>query len=751
MRILLANLLMLAGLTGSPLVDLFAAEYPENDIPPVYPALTRPTPPSVRGAITHPVDRFILAALEKKNAGLNPRANASTLIRRVCLDLTGLPPTPKEIQDFVADPSPDAYARMVERYLASPRYGERWGKHWLDAAGYADSNGYFNADTDRPLAWKYRDYVIRSFNSDKPYDQFVREQLAGDELAGYTPGGNITPAMVEPLIATHFLRNAPDGSGESDGNPDEVRTDRLTVLEGNIQNILNCLTGLTIQCARCHEHKFEPITHEEYYSLQALLYPVYNPDRWKKPNERVLEIGDKAELAANQRLREQLDRQIKAAQDGLAGIADPLREQLLDERLKKLEANEAAAILQAMKTAKDKQSAEQKKLLKTHEKLVAISEEDLATRFGEFKALRQEANKLMEACKKQRPPSPEKIAAYYETDPNPAVHHLLKRGQHGKPGDAVEPGVPVSLVSSKNPFTVAPKAPGKVSTGRRTAFAQWITSPEHPLLARVMVNRIWQHHFGTGLVSTPDNLGFSGAKPSHQELLDYLAGEFIRSGWSIKAVHRLILNAAVYQQSSTPRQELDAVDPDNRLLARFPLRRMDAETIRDSMLLVSGELDLQQGGPYVPTRRTGEGIVEVDEKTDGAHKRSLYLQQRRTQVMTFLQLFDAPTIVSTCGKRAPSTAPLQSLALLNSEFARARGKAFALRLDKEVGQDAQSRLQLAFMLACGRKPEPAEFSRCMAFLDQEKAIARSGKEWEKQAWADLCQMLLASNAFLYVE
>src|SRR6516225_1479136 len=256
--------------------------------PPVSPA-----PPAVR----HPerartaLDRFLLAALEARSLSFAPEADRATLVRRVSFDLTGLPPAPADVSAFLADLSPDAYERMVERYLASPHYGERWGKYWLDAAGYADSNGYFNADSDRPLAWKYRDYVVRSFNTDKPYDQFVREQLAGDELVGFRRDGDVTPAMVEGLVATHFLRNATDGTGESDGNPDEVRTDRITVLEGNVQNTVNCLLGLTIQCTRCHDHKFEPITQEEYYGLQAVLFPVYNPERWTKPNERVVPIG----------------------------------------------------------------------------------------------------------------------------------------------------------------------------------------------------------------------------------------------------------------------------------------------------------------------------------------------------------------------------------------------------------------------------------------------------------------------------
>jgi hypothetical protein len=713
--------------------------------------LIRPTPPEVRGVARTGVDRFILAALEAKQLTLSPEADRATLIRRVCFDLTGLPPTISEIDAFVRDEAPDAYERMIERYLGSPHYGERWGKFWLDAAGYADSNGYFNADSDRPLAWKYRDYVVRSFNTDKPYDRFVREQLAGDELAGYRPDGDVTPTMVEGLIATHLLRNAPDGTGESDGNPDEVRTDRITVLEGNVQNVISCLLGLTVQCARCHDHKFEPISQKEYYGLQALLFPVYNPDRWSKPNDRVVAVGTRSDLAARQRLNDQIDRQVKAVQASLVAFAKPLREQLLDERLKSLDSAVRSAVLGALNAPKEKRTRAQADLLRTHAKLVEITEDILAARFPEYGRLREQVKQAVALREKDRPKSAEKIAAYVETDPKSPAHHVLKRGQHGNPGAEVQPGVLEVLSTPTNRFQVEPSSKAGVSTGRRIAFAKWVTSPENPLFARVMVNRIWQHHFGTGIVSTSDNLGASGAKPSHPELLDYLAAEFARSHWSVKALHRLILRSAVYRQRSAPRETIDAIDPDNRLLARFPLRRLDAEAVRDAMLHVAGELDTRAGGPYVASKRASEGTVEVAENTDGAHRRAIYLQQRRTQVVTFLQLFDAPSMVTTCGKRSPSTVPLQSLVLLNSEFARSRSKAFAARLRREAGDDVAKRLDLALRLACGRPPLEEERSRCETFVAKQSAAYAGEKDADRRAWADLCQMLFASNAFLYVE
>jgi uncharacterized protein DUF1553/uncharacterized protein DUF1549 len=684
--------------------------------PPVRPAVPRVQRPELSRT---PIDRYVLAALETKGLSLNPEADRPTLIRRVSFDLTGLPPTPAEIDAFLADTAPDAYERMVERYLASPHYGERWGKFWLDAAGYADSNGYFNADSDRPLAWHYRDYVVRSLNADKPYDHFVFEQLAGDELAGYEPNGDVTSAMVERLIATHFLRNAPDGTGESDGNPDEVRTDRLTVLEGNLQVIMNSLLGVSIQCARCHAHKFEPISHEEYYRLQAILSPVYSSERWIKPNDRVVSVASRKVREEHRRRTELIDRQVKALQSSLAAIAGPLREQLLDERRR------------SGKTA-----------------AVKVSDDELARRFPEYAAIREQVGKAIAARQKDRPAPLEKLAVIVETDPKPLPHHLLRRGRHNAPGPVVQPGVPAALTAPGNGYRLEPRPPGRTSSGRRSAFARWVTSAENPLFARVMVNRIWQHHFGVGLVTTPDNLGRSGARPSHPELLDWLAVEFVRSGWSVKAIHRLILGSAVYRQSSASRTKAATVDSGNRLLWRYPLRRLDAEAVRDAMLAVSGELDRRAGGPYTPTRRLADGTVAVEEKQPGARRRSLYLQQRRTQVATFLELFDAPAMALHCSARTTSTVPLQALTLLNSEFALARAEAFARRVRREAGTDPERRLALAFRLAVGHEPSAVERTAARRFLQAQREAYGRTKDTEERVWRDLCQMILASNAFL---
>ena len=517
---------------------------------------SRPEPPRVRDSsqVRTPVDRFIQSALEEKNLTLGPQADRATLIRRLSFDLTGLPPTPEEIQEFVADRRPDAFERQVDRLLASPRYGERWGKFWLDAMGYVESNGYFSADSDRPLAYRYRDYVIRASSADRPLDQVVREQLAGDELAGYRPGSDVSPPIIDQLVATHFLRNGQDGTGESDGNPDEVRADKVAVLDGAVQIIGSSLLGLTLQCAKCHDHKFEPVTQKEYYQLHAILYPAFNVDKWVKPNDRVVAAAPRSLTAPWEAHEKEVDAEVARLSGELCTEA---------ERFAQGEGEEAKGPRQALAKANAK-----------------------------------------------RRPHPGRIAWVADLGPEPVQAPLLIRGNPSTPGPALGPGVPAFLADPDNPYEAHPPSASARSTGRRLALARWLTRPgSRPaaLLARVLANRIWQHHFGTGLAATSDNLGYTGSPPTHPELLEYLAAELVHSGWSAKALHRLILSSSVWRQSSEPLTPAQTTDPDNRLLARFPLRRLDAEAIRDAMLAVSGELDGRQGGPSVPTHRDGIG------------------------------------------------------------------------------------------------------------------------------------------------
>jgi hypothetical protein len=747
-------------------------------------AVARPRIPEVgspeKERIRTPIDSFILARLPEDRRRLSPEADRRTLIRRLSFDLRGLPPTTDEIRVFLEDLQPDAWERLVERFLESPAYGERWGRHWLDVVAYADSNGYFSADTDRPLAWKYRDYVVQSIQEDRPFDRFIQEQIAGDELVGYARDGDLTPAMVEPLIATHFWRNAPDGSGESDGNPLEVKVDKYAVLEGNVQLVGNAFLGLTLQCARCHDHKFEPVKQTDYYALEAVLRPAFDPDHWLKPNERTLAVGTRAEREEHQRRTATADRELKTLREAVAGLAAPFRQRVLNENLGALDEATRKAIHQALETKEKERSAEMKSLLKTHAAQVEIPDETLRQRFPDFAAAARSLDDSIRRHEADKPKPLDQIAALTEGTSSPPAHHVLVRGNHAAEGAEVSAGPPSALASPAPVRMASHEVPG--TSGRRLALARWLTAPENPLVARVLVNRIWFHHFGRGLAPTPDNLGLSGARPTHPELLDWLATEFVRSGWSLKRMHRLMVNSAVYRQrgetaedgktggredgtvsfsglpvfpSSKDEADGKAAPFDANLYTAFPLHRLDAESIRDALLAVSGELDLRRGGPYVPTKADGEGQITVDEHQPGAHRRSLYLQQRRTQPVALLQVFDGPAHNPVCIQRVPSTVALQSLSLLNSEFIRARARAFARRVLAEqplaASGDGRTPLTAAFELAYGRAPTAAEHDAGIGFLARQTALYADKPDGSEHAWTDFCQMLLASNQFLYVE
>ncbi|MBX7166783.1 MAG: PSD1 and planctomycete cytochrome C domain-containing protein [Pirellulales bacterium] len=712
--------------------------------PPVMPPVPLVADP---GPVCTPIDAFVIAALAERGLQLAPEADRTTLVRRVACDLTGLPPTPEEIALYLSDAEPGAYERMVDRYLASPHYGERWGKYWLDAAGYADSNGYFNADTDRPLAWRYRDYVVASFNADKPWDQFLREQIAGDALAGYTSGGDILPDDVELLVATHFLRNSPDGTGESDGNDEEVLNDRMTVLEGTVNMFGAALFGMTVACAKCHDHKFEPITQREYYELQAILLPTYSPEHWLKPNQRVVQVGTVAERETHAAANQAIDERIKQLEGALAERKAKLTEQLRDQRLAALDSSLADALRAALATPEDQRNEAQTALLAEHQATVEVTDEQLAEAFSELGTAKAETAAAIEAAQAERPAPLEELAVFYDQPDVVVEHHVSQRGVHTQPGEVVGPGVPAGLCTAGNKF----EPHDATGATRRLEFARWLVSPEQPLTARVLVNRVWQQHFGRGLVETTENLGYTGAEPSHPELLDYLAVAIQQGGWRLKDMHRQIMHSAVYRQSSRPGESPPAVDPENRLLSRFPLRRLDAEALRDSMLAAGGELDRAVGGPYIPSKRAEDGNVVVAEDVPGALRRSIYLQQRRTQVASLLEVFDAPSIVASCTRRSQATVPLQALALMNADFVRRRAAGLASRA-AAIGPVREQQVEQAFLLAMGRAPRATERSAAARFFaEYPPAEAGETPPDGDPALVDFCHMLLASNAFLYVE
>lgn len=751
----LERLAVLAAIILAPIAsreDLLAKDIPA----PKHWAFQPPVPPPEpevknKNWVRNAIDRFVLARLEKDNLKPSEEADRATLIRRLSFDLHGLPPSPDDVDAFVADQNPDAYEKLVERLLASPHFGERWGRHWLDAVGYADSNGFFDSDTDRPLAYKYRDYVVNALNNDKPFDRFIQEQIAGDELIGYRPTGDVTPGMIEALTATHFLRNAPDGTGESDGNPLEQKVDRYSVIEGNLQILGSAFLGLTIQCARCHNHKFEPVTQAEYYQLQAVFRPAYNPERWLKPSERVVTAGLRIEREENKRQIEKFERELKAVKESLEGIVAPFRKVILNENLEKLTEPDRSKLRKALETKEKERTDDMKALLKKHEALWQIKDDGVMGRFPELGA---GYNALTESAKKregERPVQLPQIATVTDPAIEPPLHHILVRGNYAAEGDAVQPGVPAILCTPDNSYRATALDENQKSSGRRLALARWLTSAENPVVARVLANRIWQRHFGDGLVATVDNFGVTGSKPTHPELLDYLATRFIQSGWRAKDLHRLIVTSAAYRQASGLREDAYAADPDNKLLWRFRLQRLDAESLRDAMLFVSGELDLKAGGPYIPADKTDEGQFVVNERSVGAKRRSLYLQQRRTKPVTMLEIFDGAQTGLNCTRRSSATVPLQSLALLNSQFVRERSKAFARRVRPQAGKDQATAIHVAFRHAMGRLPSMEERRAAEEFLENQSSQYAGNDTIQEAVWTDFCQMLVASNTFLYVE
>lgn len=671
-----------------------------------------------RVLVQEPIDAFLLKKLEERNLTFGLEADRVTLLRRASFDLTGLPPTPEEVDDFLADPSPNAYEKVVERLLASPHYGERWGRHWLDLAGYADSEGVLSADVVRPNAWRYRDYVIRAFNADKPYDRFLKEQIAGDELSEYRKYDKLPREVVQLLEATGFLRTAVDATRE-DFEPADFAEYQWRTLFDTQQIVVSSTLGLTIQCARCHDHKYEPISQKDYYRFLTFFQGAIRPNGPVLPSDkRAIVEATRSEKVAAAEVNGPLDMVIKALSDLKAARAQQFRAKHPD--------------------------GEQ------------ASDEDLRKTFPEYSKLADQLAAEIKEEDSRRTKFPV-IRALYDVDATPPPAYLLERGDPQNPGEKVQPGVPAVLDDPDHPFQIPPSNVKGMTTGRRSALAQWLTRSEHPLTARVMVNHIWAHHFGEGLVPTPDNFGKSGLPPSNQPLLDWLATEFVRQGWSIKAMHRTIMKSAAYRQSSHARPDGLKVDPENQLLWRMTPRRLEAEIVRDAVLKVAGTLDRKMYGEPVKTKVKPSGeIVPVDETQPG--RRSIYQLARRSALPTFLEVFDAPIMETNCTRRPVSTSATQALALMNSEFLGAQAEHFARRVLNEVPPsqsglaDAKSAGH-AIQLAFSRKPTVRELDLILAFAGRQAARypELSGHDLALQVYSDLCLTLFSANEFIYVD
>ena len=706
---------------------------------PVAPAI--PTVEDSRRVRT-PIDAFVLDKLEAKGLALSAQADRRALIRRLSFDLVGLPPSREEIAAFSNDESPDAYDRQVDRLLASPRYGERWAQHWLDAAGYADSEGGNHADTINPDMYRYRDYVIRALNSDKPYGRFLLEQLAGDELAEYSELDRLSPEFADNLIATTYLRTCIDQTDVPETN---FIYDRYQVLADLVEIVSSSLMGITLRCARCHDHMYDPVPQRDYYRFTAIFAAAYAPSDWVKPPARqvvLAGIADRKDIDAHNAM---LPARIEPLLSELRGLTARFKKRLFAKQLALLPVPVRESIDNAFAFAA-RFSLE-----------LQVDPEYLNKVYPEYRRgserLNQEIARL-EATRKTVP------MAHGLTDirPDALPFYLLQRGEWNRRGRRVLPNVPVVLASVENPFRVE-KPPNTATTGNRVALARWLTDPDHPLTARVYVNRVWQHHFGTGIVATADDFGKTGSPPTHPELLDWLAVNFVRQGERLKKLHRLIVTSAVYRQQSIVRAEGADIDPENALLWKMPLRRMDAEVIRDSMLAAAGQLNSRMFGPPSSISRMADGQVGTAD-TPGNYRRSIYMLHRHSQPLTVLETFDAPRISTNCIQRQTSNVVSQALLMLNSSFSDRQAGKLAEWITRRVGDERGAQLELAYQSVLGRSPDPAERELGLRFLgDQEVGYRESdANPPSKQTTAgkdgalvDLCLVLFNSAEFLYTD
>ncbi|MDA0832686.1 MAG: PSD1 and planctomycete cytochrome C domain-containing protein [Planctomycetota bacterium] len=720
-----------------------------------------------------PIDRFVLAKLEAAGLTFSPDADNQTLLRRAYFDLTGLPPTPEQAQRFLADDQPNAYERLIDELLASPRYGERWGRHWLDVVGYVDTKDKdFDPNSANLLEgyWRFRDYVIASTNDDKPWNRFLVEQIAGDELVDWRNATEYTPEILELLTATGFLRNVLDATDE---DISDLPFDRYEALFKLIERVSTSTMGMTMACARCHSHKFDPIPQTDYYRFLSLFTAAYNPSDWLPPSRRHLFDVSKVEQNEIDRQRTEVTAQQNELKKQVAALREPFRQQLIDRKLLQLPEAIRADTKTAVAADEKSRTEIQKYLAEKFTTHLTVSDNDVDASLGD--ADRKQLAELQEgiAANERRLASLQfhQVQALWDVGKAPTIR-LLHRGDVEFAGPKVSPGF-LSILSPSGQADAlpSPQAVGE-TTGLRLAFAEWLTRPEHPLTARVIVNRMWQHHFGTGIVATPGNFGETGARPTHPELLDWLAVEFMQQGWHAKPLHKMIMLSTVYRQSSTRpidgdeivADSAESIDPQNRLLWRMNLQRLDAESIRDSVIAISGTADYKMGGPPVAVTTSPTGLQSVPgDGTSAASRRSIYLVARRSNPVTFLRVFDYPVIDVNCTQRSTSATPLQSLTMINSEFLAGSAIQFATRVEKLVGETATNaeKIDTAYWLAFSRSPSDTETSDGIAFLDQlEKLYADTPEAASEssippsatqRAFENFVHMLQCSNEFMYVD
>ncbi|HEY7119978.1 MAG TPA: DUF1553 domain-containing protein [Tepidisphaeraceae bacterium] len=673
----------------------------------------RPQVPEVKEAswVKNPIDAFILSRLEASGLPHASSASRTALLRRAYYDLTGLAPTPDEVDAFLADPSPDAYEKVVDRLLASPQYGEKWGRHWLDVVRYAETNS-FERDGAKPNAWRYRDYVIDSLNKDKPYDQFVREQIAGDELDHVTP---------ESIIATGFYRLGP-----WDDEPSDKAQARFDDLDDIVTTVGQGFLGLTMNCARCHDHKIDPIPQKDYYSLVAIFNNIA-PYQTSGPNILTDIIPDDKK---------------KAYEEEKQALAQ--RKEDLKKRIANFELPVIANLSEAERADLDHPK---KRAALLEPKILAATNADELRR---YKELRQQLKQLEE----RKPTDYPQALSVKEISPKPVETFVLRRGNASSPGEPVTPAFPEVLNPPK--VVLAPPEPGQKTTGLRRQLADWLTSPKNPLTARVIANRLWQHHFGRGIVRSPNDFGFGGDKPTHPELLDWLASELMANGWHLKAIHRLIMTSNAYRMSSAPIESALAKDPQNDLFWRFDMRRLTAEEIRDSILEVTGKLNLKMGGPSIYP--TIPQVILAGQSMPGAGwgksspeemcRRSVYIHVKRSLVVPMIAAFDAADTDFSCPARFTTTQSTQALMMLNSDMINDEAKSFARRIRKDAGNNPEAQVRLALRLALCRDPAEDEIARGVTFM---KTLKDKHHASDDLALDQFALLVLNLNEFVYLD
>jgi hypothetical protein len=730
--------------------------------------VTRPPVPAARHAelVRNPIDAFLLDRLEAAGLTLAAPASRRDLFRRAKLDLLGLPPTPEEMDDFLADDSPDAYERRIDGWLASPHYGEHWGRMWLDVVRYAETAGY-NADPFRPNAWKYRDYVIASFNADKPFDRFLDEQIAGDELFPDDP---------DAVIGSGYTLLWPDESNAS--NIPLARQDALNDLTANVGA---AFLGLSLGCAQCHDHKFDPLPQADFYRLQAFFAGLIRRDE--------AAIGTTDQLVA---YRQELDRWLAdsaAPRNELHDLELPARRKAAGERRMRF----PPLILEVLDTLPEKRTVYQRQLAFWSERQLEIKEADIAANLTpEQRDRRSELKRALADWESRRPKPPAHLAGMLagEAEAVPPQTFLLAAGSYDKPVTEVEPGF-LSILSTSENTTAAIAAPHPHTSGRRSALAHWLSDPRNPLVPRVIVNRIWQGHFGLGLVENANDFGFQTAPPTHPDLLNWLTAEFLAGSpsdaalaepqpagslgpWSLKRLHRQIMTSAAYRQSTERAAGApEGADPGNRLYGHFPRRRLSAESLRDALLAVSGRLNRTLSGPSVlpelPKDFNKREAWKVSTDAAARCRRSIYILSKRNLPYPLLEVFDLPDMHESCARRSETTVAPQALMLLNSELILDYAQSFAGRLLLENPQAEFDRvIRDAYRIAFAREVTDDERALSAAFLEHQQSLAAAriadGQPLliphsfpkfldppRAAALVDFCHALLNTSEFLYVD